>query len=313
MKLGNVSQSIIPVPDFYFTRSLREMDTFSVSTFPKKYFTEKGLFKQTKDINLNNNLRNRHRRYEKYNREKFIPIHRLNQNKKEETKQEKKTFDDSYDSDDENKAGKNELPVDENSRKYLVDFREALDKKSENLRNEVKNNLDNLMVKLNTIVDKNKYSNYDTSQNYYKANAEEYSDITHFNINNENETNKFKKLLKDKIISLGDSIVGDKNRIVNNMNKKEELQNTSFLPYLSARANFESTLKNLDEKELRIKFYETMKINGYLPPTRNNFYLKRDQREDYHVDQHTYNSTKCKNMFCENYNHIEFLKKYNNQ
>jgi hypothetical protein len=71
MKFGKSSQSIIPVPDLYYTRTLRPVETFNISKHKKRYFRPNDLFYKTQDINLGNNLRNINRRYEQYNQTKL--------------------------------------------------------------------------------------------------------------------------------------------------------------------------------------------------------------------------------------------------
>ena len=76
MKLGNTSQTQVPVPNFYLTKNVIEMDVFKTKNEMKKSFREKDLFRQTKDINLSNNFRNKQKMFEEYNKTKYIPIHK---------------------------------------------------------------------------------------------------------------------------------------------------------------------------------------------------------------------------------------------
>ena len=76
MKFGNTSQSIVPVPNFFLTRNLKTVDTFTVRK-GRKYYKEKDLFKEAKEFNINNSSKSHnYRKYDEYNRTKYIPIHK---------------------------------------------------------------------------------------------------------------------------------------------------------------------------------------------------------------------------------------------
>ena len=306
MKLGNTSQSIIPVPDFFLTRTLREMDTFSISNQKKKYFKENELFRMTRDINLSNNPRNRHRKYEKYNREKFIPYHKVkevipNSNNKSQEKQ------DSIDSYEEiNEKSDKYNPKDQSTKNYLIDYRTLLDKRSQELRDEIKNNIDHLMSKLNKKVDINKYMNYDCTENYYMANAEEFPELGLKP--NENQTNKFNKILRDKMINISDTVGISKNRIIKEMIKKEESSNN--LPYLVSKAAFENSIKSREGS--RVNFYKTVKVDRIISGSKDEFYINRERKDKLHIDDDKYNCNKGRRIFSENFDHLDFLRKYNN-
>lgn len=72
MKLGNTSQSNVPVPNFFLNKNFKQMETFQVSD-GKKYFREKDLFQNTKDINFCNNPRSNNRKHENFNKIKYSP------------------------------------------------------------------------------------------------------------------------------------------------------------------------------------------------------------------------------------------------
>jgi hypothetical protein len=75
MKLGNTSQSIVPVPNFFLNSTFSDVDTFKVPS-RRRYFREKDLFRHTRDLNFSNNRRHNQKKYEDFNKEKFIPIHK---------------------------------------------------------------------------------------------------------------------------------------------------------------------------------------------------------------------------------------------
>lgn len=72
MKLGNTSQTIVPVPNFFLNNNINQMETFQVSK-SKKYFREKDLFQNKNEINFSNYTKNQNRKHENFNRTKYLP------------------------------------------------------------------------------------------------------------------------------------------------------------------------------------------------------------------------------------------------
>lgn len=75
MKIGNTSQSIVAIPNMYYTNDLLEVDAFK-KVRKSEHFTEARLFKK-KDINLSNNYRNEAKKFEKYNKQRYKPIYSI--------------------------------------------------------------------------------------------------------------------------------------------------------------------------------------------------------------------------------------------
>ena len=71
MKIGNISQTIVPVPNFFLNQSTRKLDTFAASTTRNKkslYYRDKDLFTKNLDININHKKRNEFRKSKKKNK-----------------------------------------------------------------------------------------------------------------------------------------------------------------------------------------------------------------------------------------------------
>ena len=75
MKLGNVSQSIVPVPNFFLDKSEKNLETFKISNKKSSYYRDRDLFQKINDLNLNHNQRSSKRKSEEENKEKYIPIY----------------------------------------------------------------------------------------------------------------------------------------------------------------------------------------------------------------------------------------------
>jgi hypothetical protein len=70
------------------------------------------------------------------------------------------------------------------------------------VREEMRSNLKDLLEKINTNPDMKAYNQFDKKKNSMLHNSIKFTPITTFNQNNESETNKFKKNLRDKLNSL---------------------------------------------------------------------------------------------------------------
>lgn len=75
-KFGNTSQSIVSVPRSFFTKELIPMEIFNI-TKKDSYFKEKTLFQEARQLNINNNPIKNHRRFDEFNKEKYVPLHLL--------------------------------------------------------------------------------------------------------------------------------------------------------------------------------------------------------------------------------------------
>jgi len=72
--VGNSSQSIVSVPNFFLMRKFKNIDTFSNNNpSSKNYFSEKKLFGKVREMNFSHNQRNNHREFEEYNRKRSYP------------------------------------------------------------------------------------------------------------------------------------------------------------------------------------------------------------------------------------------------
>jgi hypothetical protein len=217
MKLGNTSQSIVPVPNFFLNTTHREVDTFKVPT-RRRYFREKDLFRHTKDLNFSNNRRQNNKKLEEYNKEKYVPVHKKEMNLNFRNLQGSLTGlkygqDDIYllDSDRVDKDDTKKL---KSLNSEFGKFTQYMEKTNVSkitkgdVRGEISSNIKELLEKINTNLDMKEYNKFDKKQNSMIHNTVKFTPITTFNQNNENETDRFKRTLKEKLSSL---TVVDKN------------------------------------------------------------------------------------------------------
>ncbi len=212
MKLGNTSQTLITVPKFFYTKSEKDVDILN-NTQRKKYFREKDLFNKSRDLNFCNNQRKNFRNFEHQNVEKYIPIHKMeatlrsfSENKQTLHSTHKSRTDMSDDESVANTSGEYDKFT-----KYMKDTNITLQTKGD-LRDEIRGNISNLINKINTNFDIDRWNKTDTRSQYNYNNSNVYSPLTLFNMTNFSEQEKFTNTLRDKVSSLKE--------IDNNVRKK---------------------------------------------------------------------------------------------
>jgi len=280
MKLGNTSQSMIPVPNFYLTKNVLEMEVFKPND-TNQFFKEKDLFRKTKDINLSNNFRNKRKIFENYNKEKYIPIHKRNLpslNTTRKIKEPNSKYVEEYD-------------------KYHEYLESQAIYANPKLRNELRDNINTLIERINSNFDLDKWGNMSTRPTIPQ---QFYSSITDYNSNNPNDSNNFNLTLKEKINHLKVDKInekqkenllktytkyterdGSKNRgFCNtiNMNAMNSLTNQKTSTSLNNRSNELSD----EEKRMKIeyarvydRFKNTTCFKDFPSPTRTEFSKKK--------------------------------------
>jgi hypothetical protein len=320
MKLGNTSQSIVPVPNIYLTRDLKNLETFNPCG-KKKYFREKDLFRLTKDINLSNNPRNSFRKFDEFNRTKYVAVHKIDTLRKkfnipEPTKPEVQTS--------EEFAKFTDYMYKTNVSNYI----------NQGLKEEIKSNIGNLLDRINSNFDLNKWNLHDTKTSFLNHNTESYTGITMYNHNNESENTKFKNTLRDKINSLNTVDEEGKFRASKNFQRINQTGESKLMEtgqkmlegtimsnrnsemnksqYNRSQSSFDKNPNEKiinDNKSLYEKFQNTSLYKEFPSPTRMEFTQKKGEKisykrkkvDDYIISFDKYNSQKHKNIFCEPY------------
>lgn len=204
MKLGNTSQSSVPVPNFFLNKNINQMETFQVSK-GKRYFREKDLFQSTKELNFSNSTRNMNKKHENFNRTKYIPdITTLNTflNRSNNSLKDKKKHNESFKEKDYNKDNyiqtENEkenthsgrLGTDNIKKDSFQNFRNYMEKTNvsnytnKDLREQIKTNINVLIDKITNTnnYDLDKWMHVDTRTNFIDTNTD--SDLNNFSKSN---------------------------------------------------------------------------------------------------------------------------------
>ena len=179
MKLGNISQSIVPVPNLFVIQDLKPVDTFYLTKSKSSYFRSKDLFNKSYflDINRNKNI-NINKILDKINKSKYISINNNNKNL-----EEKKFSFSSLKNDYFNK----------------------------NLREDLFNDTYNLLERINEKYDMKRWNEFNHRFYYFdKINKTVYNPLTfrskdkNYDINDEDKNlkQKFSKTLREKILNL---------------------------------------------------------------------------------------------------------------
>lgn len=225
MKLGNISQTIVPIPKFFYDPT-KKLDAFKAhyeSKMKKKdiikrshsYFCHKHLLHSNLDINLSNNPRNNFNKFEYLNKEVYIPKYQkfntINNNKLKGT----------YFPDIIKKNKFSYIPEKKRIFRSYLDYKKSTNINeilNKNLRDEIKDETNNLIEKINGDYDITKYSEFDSRTTFNKFFQTGYSSLTDVIKNSKSEQDIFKEVLKEKIYSL---------RTINSKTR-ESLKNNSF-------------------------------------------------------------------------------------
>ena len=230
MKLGNISQTIVPVPKFYTDKNTRTVDIFkSNNKFRKNalikrsnsYFRSKDLFSINCDLNINNNPRTFNHEWEGSDELKYVPIYDRgifpnNANRKNtyfpniiDTFKVKKKNEPS---------NKNEF---NNVKKFLknTDLNNFLKK---DLRQEILDNTKNLIDRINVTYDMNKWNEFDCRTTMNNILQAAYSPIIDVIQNSNDYKEDFIKTLDEKSLSLKTITNQSKISLENNIKKKEK-------------------------------------------------------------------------------------------
>ncbi len=232
MKLGNISQTIVPVPKFFTDKKTRTVELFKSNNKKGKktntrrsnsYFRSKDLFSTNCDLNINNNPRTFNHDWEGSDEIKYVPIYDRgifpnNANMKNtyfpniiDTFKTRKI---------EGPSNKNEY---HNVHKFLKNTNLNTFLKKD-LRKEIIDNTKNLIDRINVTYDMNKWNEFDSRITMNNVLQTAYSPIIDVIQNTKDYKEDFMKTLDEKSLSL--KTITDKSRIsLENNIKKKERQN----------------------------------------------------------------------------------------
>ena len=198
--LGNISQTIVPVPSFFLDQKEKQLDTFKIpkQTKSNSYYTDKKVMNSMIDMNLNRNPRFPLRTSGSQNKEKYIPIY--NRHQYRSNSDIKGTyFPDIID----HSKSITQYPVTD-YQKYIdyknkTDYLEFFQPK---LRQEIFKTTNNLLDRINANYDMERWNQFDHRTQFNKFFQTTYSPITDVINSEENVREKFSQTLRDKALSL---------------------------------------------------------------------------------------------------------------
>ncbi len=311
MKLGNSSQTQVPVPNFYLTKSVIEMDVFKTRTDMKRTFREKDLFRQTKDINLSNNFRNKQKLFEEYNKTKYIAIHKRDNYNKLLPEINKKP---------------------NTSNKYLEDYdkfqsymykTDISNFTNPNLRENIRSNINSLLERINSNYDMDKWNNNSSRPVFHKFTQETYSDLTLHNQNNPSESENFRNTLSDKLRTMSNfGTEKNKQNLLKTFSKITEAKNDKkqgFITAIRSTSVYDARKSELsdDEKLMQMqntsvydRFKDTQSFRDFPSPTRTEYskkigekysFLRRKNVEENNLENEKFDTIKHNGAFGETY------------
>ena len=234
MNLGNVSQTIIPVPNFFLNRNNNHHPTIEIfhthksidkriNKFPKNhirtrsYFRDKDLITSLSDLNLNNNPRYIPRHTD-FNEQKYIPLY--NRDNYPRNSKMKDTYFPEIINTFLTKTKSNL-----NEKKGCNGVRDYLEKNNLNkflkpdLREEIMHNTKNLIERINANYDIKTWNDFDCRTTMDKIHQTAYSPLVDVINNTENIQDDFNKTLKKEILSL--RTINDKTKMILKKNLPE--------------------------------------------------------------------------------------------
>lgn len=230
MKLGNISQTIVPVPKFFTDKHTRTIDLFksennkSKNTLKKRnnsYFRSKDILSTNCDLNINNNPRTFNHEWQGSEQIKYIPLY--DRGIFPSNADMRKTYfphiiDTFKVKKIDGPSNKNEF---NNAKKFLkqTDLNNFLKK---DLRKEIIDNTKNLLDRINVTFDMNKWNEFDSRTTMNNVLQPAYSPIIDVIKNTTDYKKDFIKTLYEKSLNL--KTIGEKTKtsLENNINKKEK-------------------------------------------------------------------------------------------
>ena len=229
MKLGNISQSKVSVPNF-FMDTTRDIDAFKIHYQSKKsknkikrcnsYFSKRELLSSNLDININHNPRLPINKFSLINKEIYLPIYtkfKILNNIAKDTHFLNLSL-------KKNRV----ISAKINSFQNFINFKKDTninEKLNPDLRIDILNNTYNLIEKINSDYDLTKYTNFDSRATFNKHFQTNYSHLSDSTKKNNSQNDLFRKVIKDKINSL--KTVNSKTK--ENIKKINSYGNNSFL------------------------------------------------------------------------------------
>ena len=230
MKLGNISQTIVPVPKFFTDKNTRTIDLFkpdnnkgkkSPNKRSNSYFRSKDLFSTNCDLNINNNPRTFNHEWQGSEHLKYIPIY--DRGVYPNNANIKNTYFPNII--DTFKVKKVDAPSNNNDFNNVKKFLKNTDLNNflkKDLRKEILDNTKNLLDRINVTFDMNKWNEFDSRITMNNVLQTAYSPLIDVIKSTTDYKEDFMKTLDEKSLSL--KTISEKTRmsLENNIRNKEK-------------------------------------------------------------------------------------------
>ena len=230
MKLGNISQTIVPVPKFFTDKNTRTIDLFkpdnnkgkkSLNKRSNSYFRSKDLFSTNCDLNINNNPRTFNHEWQGSEHLKYIPIY--DRGVYPSNANIKNTYFPNII--DTFKVKKVDAPSNNNDFNNVKKFLKNTDLNNflkKDLRKEILDNTKNLLDRINVTFDMNKWNEFDSRITMNNVLQAAYSPLIDVIKSTTDYKEDFMKTLDEKSLSL--KTISEKTRmsLENNIRNKEK-------------------------------------------------------------------------------------------
>ena len=245
MKLGNISQSIVPVPKFFTDKNIRTIEIFKSEDKKCKklynkrkpnYFRSTDLMMSNKDININLNPRTFTSDTDNYNEKKYIPIY--DKTFCENNAEKKQTYFPNII--DTFKVKKLDFPNKKNEFKNVYKYLQSTNLNNflkKDLRQEIMDNTKNLIDRINTTYDLNKWNEFNSRISMNKEFQPAYSPITDAIQKTSDYKEEFLKTLHRKSLSLRTITDKSKNLLRRNMKFNDRKYRFEKICHLNNESN----------------------------------------------------------------------------
>jgi len=277
MKLGNISQTIVPVPKFFIDKDTRTIEIFKprnrfrIKGEKKRsdsYFRSRDLFSSNCDLNLNHNPRTFTRELEGSEEKKYVPLY--DRSNYPSNSEEKNTYFphiiDTF------KVKKIDLPTKKNDFNNVKKFLKNTDLNSllkKDLRKEIMDNTRNLIDRINVTYDMSQWNGFDCRTTMNLIHQPAYSPIYDVIRKTNSYKEDYMKEINER--SLGLKTVSEKTKkSLEKKVRKRQLEHMNKTAYTLWRNNSDlNILLNKNKTSLL-----QLKKNNRVPPK----YEREDQK-----------------------------------
>ena len=231
MKLGNISQSIVPVPKFFTDKNTRTVEIFkSNNRFGKNnlnkrsnsYFRSRDLLTTNCDLNINNNPRTFNHGWEGSDTLKYVPLY--DRGNYPSNAYNKNTYFPNII--DTFKVKKIDLPSNKNEFHNVHKFLKNTNLNTflkKDLRKEILENTKNLIDRINVTYDMNNWNEFDSRTTMNNEFQTAYSPLIDAIQNSLDYKEDFMKTMNEKSLSLKTISEKTKMSLENNIKKKDKI------------------------------------------------------------------------------------------